>query len=369
MSPLEPGSRLGAYRIIRQLGAGGMGRVYEVEHAELKIRRALKVFTCESEHRELLRKRFAAEGRILADLRHQRIVRVYDFAVDDASGTPYFAMDYVVSPSGEPQTLEDACREGVDEERVAGWFRDICEGLAYIHSKGVIHRDISLDNILIDGEGRAVLSDFGVARIIGEDYRRRLEVTATMPFAPGERLSWGKGLYLAPEMKGGAEATPYTDAYALGVLLFRLLVGAWYTPDTRLDDALAGMDYNWAEVIGRLCDVDCTRRLGCGGIAGRAGLLRKSAAEPASVAGRVGLVIALVAALAAALAGTAVWRLRRSPSVPEASPVPPAAFTNAAAPRTDAVSPVYHIVDVTNYVSEKVYQVVTFTNFVERPAP
>ena len=82
MEPLQPDQRIGAYRIIRQLGAGGMGQVYEAEHVALGVRRALKVFSTESEHSEFLRKRFVAEGRILADLKHPRIVRVYDLVVD-----------------------------------------------------------------------------------------------------------------------------------------------------------------------------------------------------------------------------------------------------------------------------------------------
>ena len=90
MEELRPDQRIGAYRIIRQLGAGGMGRVYEAEHVALGVRRALKVFDTKSEHAEFLRKRFVAEGRILADLQHPRIVRVYDLVVDDDSGLAYF---------------------------------------------------------------------------------------------------------------------------------------------------------------------------------------------------------------------------------------------------------------------------------------
>jgi len=305
---LQPGQVLGAYRIVRPLGEGGMGRVYEAEHVGLKVRRALKVFSSESKHSEFLRKRFVAEGRMLADLHHPRVVRVYDFALDEATGAPYFAMDLVVSPLGVAQTLEDACRNGVDEDQVASWFRDICEGLGYIHSKGVVHRDVSLDNILIGRDGHAVISDFGIAKITGEDYRRQIDVTVTMALPVGEKLSMGKGLYMAPELKKGSEATPASDAYAVGVLLFRLLAGSWYTPETKLEDMLAGMEYNWAETISRLCAVDPRDRLPPEGVSAAAAGLRRQRASRCSrrrlaVSGLAAVVFVL-AVLTALLLGS-----------------------------------------------------------------
>jgi len=349
------GQLIGSYRIIRPLGTGGMGRVYEAEHVELKVRRALKYFATGSEHAELLRKRFVAEGRILADLQHPRLVRVYDFAIDESTGAPYFAMDLVLSPSGEPQTLQDACKSGVDEEQVAGWFRDICEGLGYIHAKGVVHRDISLDNILIGPDGHAVLGDFGIAKIIGEEYRRKLDLTVTMLLAGGERFSWGKGLYMSPEMTAGGEATPASDAYAVGVLLFRLLAGSWYTPDTRLDDALAGMDYNWAEVIARLCAKDTSVRLPAGGMSEAAALLHSTVRPPRYARWPWLALSSIVLAAAAALAIAMAIRKEAKPVVPTPEP-------------KKVTSEIYHIVDVplTNYVTEKVYQIIPVTNSVVR---
>ena len=300
---LAAGSVLGSYRIIRLLGEGGMGCVYEAEHVGLKVRRALKVFSTESEHGDFLRKRFVAEGRILADLQHPRIVRVYDFAVDEATGTPYFAMDLVVSPTGEPQTLEQACRDGVDEEQVAGWFRDICEGLGYIHGKGIVHRDISLDNILIDPEGRAVLTDFGIAKITGESYRRKIDVTVTMVLS-GEKLRMGKGLYMAPELKSGAPATMASDAYAVGVIVFRLLAGAWYTPHARLEDALAGLEcYDWSACLKGLLAKDPAQRVSLDeAVAALAPFRRRG-----QILNRVRVLVALMAIVVAGVVGGVAW--------------------------------------------------------------
>ena len=273
---LQSGQRIGAYRIIRQLGAGGMGQVYEAEHVALGARRALKVFSTESEHSEFLRKRFVAEGRILADLKHPRIVRVYDLVVDEDSGMAYFEMDLVLSPNGQPRTLADEQRDGVDEGKVAGWFKDICEGLAYIHSQGIVHRDMSLDNILIGPDGHAVITDFGIAKIIDDSYRRKIDVTVTMVAKDGSELRMGKGLYMAPELKEqGGKATFASDAYAVGVILFRLLSGSWYDVGTHLEDWLADFEYEWHPIIAQLCNADPEKRLGDGGIGVLSGTLRK----------------------------------------------------------------------------------------------
>ena len=265
---LRPGQRIDAYKIVRQLGVGGMGQVYEAVHVALGVRRALKVFSTESEHSEFLRKRFVAEGRILADLQHPRIVRVYDLVVDEDSGMAYFEMDLVLSPDGQSRTLADELQDGADEEKIAGWFKDICEGLAYIHSQGVVHRDISLDNILIGRDGRAVITDFGIAKIIDDSYRKKIDVTVTMVYKDGSEVRIGKERYMAPELKKpNGRASFATDAWALGVLLFRMLSGSWYDVGTRLEDWHADLKYDWHPVLLRLFNPEPKSRLGNGGIA------------------------------------------------------------------------------------------------------
>ena len=275
---LRPGQRIGAYRIVRQLGVGGMGQVYEAEHVALGVRRALKVFSTESEHSEFLRKRFVAEGRILADLQHPRIVRVYDLVVDEDSGMAYFEMDLVLSPDGQPRTLADELQNGAGEEKIVGWFKDICEGLAYIHSQGVVHRDISLDNILIGRDGRAVITDFGIAKIIDDSYRKKIDVTVTMVYKDGSEVRIGKERYMAPELKKpNGRASFATDSWALGVLLFRMLSGSWYDVGTRLEDWHADLKYDWHPVLLRLFNPEPENRLGTGGIAALPTLLKRKA--------------------------------------------------------------------------------------------
>ena len=103
-----PGKTIGAYRIVRALGHGGMAEVYEVENERLGARFALKAFTLDHGDVDFLRRRFSVEGRLLARLSHPRIVRVYDMDIDPASGIAYYVMDLVLDPSGCPRSLREA---------------------------------------------------------------------------------------------------------------------------------------------------------------------------------------------------------------------------------------------------------------------
>ena len=237
-----------------------MGAVYSAEHAALRLPCALKVFTADGAKKEFLRKRFLAEGRLLARLDHPRLVKVRDLAVDAASGAPYFAMDLVLDEDGEPCTLEDwRRRRKPDEAAIAAVYADLREGLEYLHAQGVVHRDLKLENVLIGRDGRAVISDFGVSRIFDEQLRREVSVTVT--FAADKATIMGSFGYLAPELKRGEPATPASDAYALGVLVFRLLTGVWYENDSAAMDLLAGFDESWTALLAQLLAEDPSKRL------------------------------------------------------------------------------------------------------------
>lgn len=260
---MKNGDEIGPYRIIRLLGQGGMGSVYEVEHRDLGVRYALKAFTCERSSNGFLRKRFLTEGKLLARLHHPRIVQVFDLAVDSGLGVPYFVMNLVLSPDGGPRTLEDLRKSGgVTEELALRWYTDLAEGLSYVHDNGVVHRDVKLENVLVDAEGHAVLSDFGVSRIFEERLRKDLRTTVTMVGIPGvdDRLIMGTKVYLAPEIRFGEKATPPSDWYALGVLMLRLLTGVWYGPDTDVDGLLAGFEVDWRSRLKPLLAIDPARR-------------------------------------------------------------------------------------------------------------
>ena len=257
---IATGRQIGSYRVGRLLGQGGMGAVYSAEHVALRVCRALKVFTADGAKKDFLRKRFLAEGRLLARLDHPRLVKVHDLAIDEKTGQPYFVMDLVLGRDGEPCTLEDWRRKArPDEAAVAAVYADLREGLTYLHAQDVVHRDIKLENVLIDRDGHAVLSDFGVSRIFDEGLRRELSITVT--FAVDHAPIMGSFGYLAPELKRGEAATAASDAYALGILVFRLLTGVWYEDDSMAMDLLAGFDEGWTDLLSRLLAEDPAKRL------------------------------------------------------------------------------------------------------------
>lgn len=271
---LKEGQIIGSYRVIRQLGSGGMAAVYEVEHVKLGVRYALKTFTLREGHVDLFRKRFSAEGKILARLSHPNLVRVIDLDFDEVLGAPYYVMDLILYKDGETHTLDDVEPGGADEERIHDWFRQICDALTYIHSKGIVHRDIKLNNILIASDGRIILSDFGISKVSDETLRSEVDVTKTMVTGMTEnsRLAMGTRGYMAPELLDGEEATAASDVYSLGVAFFRLLTNVWYDPclAPKADgESSVGMnsvkllepfEYRWVDVLPAMLDDNPAKR-------------------------------------------------------------------------------------------------------------
>ena len=270
---------IGGYRFVRLLGKGGMGAVYEAVGPD-GARRAVKVFTLDHGNRDFLLRRFQIEAQMLRQLGGEtafvrtgaRFVHVWDSGVED--GTPWFAMDLVLNAAGEPETLETARNAGgVDEATARRWFADLSATLAVFHARGIVHRDVKLENVLVDAGGHAVLADFGVSRIFDEDLRRRLDVTTTFVEGQttGTRPVMGTYFYLAPEVRAGRGVTPATDLYALGVLFFRFLTGMWYEPpttSTKVDggkatspfDLLLAFDPFWQTNLRRLLSDDPAMR-------------------------------------------------------------------------------------------------------------
>ena len=258
----EPGETIGAYRVVRLLGTGGMGAVYEVEHRELGVRYALKVFTRERGDVETLRKRFRAEGKALARLRHPNLVRVYDFGEDAERVLLYFVMDLVVGSDGAVRTLSDVEPGEADEQQLAKWYGELRAALEYIHSRGIVHRDFKPGNVLIDAQGNAVLSDFGISRFVDGGLREELGIETTAEIEKSDsRTVMGSVMFLAPEVRRGEDATPAADVYALGVTFYRLLTGIWYEPGPVADGFLAEFGEGWSKALRQLLSDDPASRL------------------------------------------------------------------------------------------------------------
>lgn len=204
---LAPATIVGPFRIERLIGRGGMGEVYLAARAEGFAQRvALKLLRPEAAGRAAL---FDAERALLASLEHPGIARLIDGGIA-ADGRPWMALEYV---KGEEIDGWCAAHEASIGTRL-GLFLEICDAVAYAHARLVVHRDLKPANILIDGEGRARLLDFGIARIVGEG---AVEGTMTQALLTPD--------YAAPEQLENGPTTVATDVYALGAVLFELLTG------------------------------------------------------------------------------------------------------------------------------------------------
>ena len=251
---LTSGQQIGTYRIIRLLGQGGMGAVYEVEHTQLGVHYALKAFTLENGHVDVLKNKFLTEGKVLARLHNPHLVHVFDLNFDEATGTPYFVMELVLSGDGRPRTLADVKTEDLDEDAIFQWFAELASVIDYIHAQGIVHRDIKLGNVLLASDGHVVLSDFGISRLFSQQLRSDVKAVTTMvsETVATSRLVMGTQGYIAPEVALGGEATPAADAYSLGVMFVYLLTGIWYEPGSKVFKLLETLEYRWIDVLPRL---------------------------------------------------------------------------------------------------------------------
>lgn len=248
---LSPGQKIGSYRVIRALGKGGMGEVYEVEHVRLGVHYALKTFVLDHGSVDLLKDRFLAEGKVLARLRHPGLARVVELDFDSASGLSYFVMDLVLGAKGEVRSLADVSPDDAEEPDLWRWFGQLCSALDYIHGKGIVHRDVKLGNVLVDADGNAVLSDFGISRYVDVGLRQQLGVggVGVRGAEVTRQLVLGTDAYLAPEVRLGRGAVPTSDAYSLGISFFRLLTGVWFEPREGIFDLLEGLEPHWKLVL------------------------------------------------------------------------------------------------------------------------
>jgi serine/threonine protein kinase len=205
------GKTLGQYRITEQLGKGGMAEVFKAFQPALNRYVAVKVLHPFVATEEGFLARFQREAQSVAALRHPHIVQVFDFG---SEGDLYFmVMEFVQGPTLKKRIAERTAHgDTFSPEEAARIIRQVAQALDYAHRKGMIHRDVKPANILLTGEGEAVLSDFGVARMMEGP---RYTLTGIM----------GTPDYMSPEQGMGQEVDARSDVYALGVVLYEMLTG------------------------------------------------------------------------------------------------------------------------------------------------
>ena len=204
------GSLIGPWRVLRELGRGGMGVVYLVERADgqYEQRAALKLMRASGDP-AALRRRFLRERQILAKLEHPHITRLLDGGVTTA-GEPYFALEYI---DGEPLLEHLASR--ADLATRLRLFLEICAAVQFAHRQLVVHCDIKPSNVLVNRDGQVKLLDFGIASMLGP-------ATAS---ADETQLHALTPAYAAPEQLRGESVTTATDVFALGAVLHEMLTG------------------------------------------------------------------------------------------------------------------------------------------------
>ncbi|MCJ7708968.1 MAG: protein kinase, partial [Anaerolineales bacterium] len=216
------GTTLGKYQILDRLGRGGMADVYEAYHARLDRHVAIKILHPHLIEGQDFLGRFEREAKAVASLKHPHIVQVFDF--DSQDDLHYIVMELVDGGSLRSR-FEELSRAGtrMPQKDALRILADVASAIDYAHGRGMLHRDVKPANVLLDHDGDACLSDFGIVRILSET---RFTTTGALIGTPQ---------YMSPEQGKGLPLTKATDLYSLGVVLYEMLTGrAPYDSDTPL---------------------------------------------------------------------------------------------------------------------------------------
>jgi len=320
------------YRIIRQLGAGAMGVVWEAEDRSLGRRVALKWIHPDGVADRERRARLQREARALAQLRHPNVVAVYD--VGKAGDELYLALELVVGTTARDWRSRPDRPAATPGEILALWCQ-VGAGLAAVHRAGIVHRDVKPDNVLVADDGRVLIGDFGLAT--GDLGDSALELTTS-----GQLL--GTPLYMAPEQLRGEAATAQSDQFALCVCLWEALAGrrpfiggsiaalavAMVTPPV-MPSGVAGVDRAVFAVLARGLDPDPARRW-----PDVTALVDALATRPSSGRRRVRLGIAVALVLGG---GAVTWQATWPASEPAPAPVGAALVAPAGAASLGVAAP------------------------------
>ncbi len=210
---IEAGAAFGRYEIVRELGRGGMGVVYLARDRHLTREVALKLLRGDDQGDAEVVERFQREARAAARLAHPHIVATFDVGI--AEGRHFLTMEVVAGGSVADRIDRSGRLAPPDAMRLVA---EAAEGVAYAHDHGIVHRDLKPENLLLDGQGRVKVSDFGLARLVAEDGGQRLTRTGAVMGTPA---------HMAPEQAEGDHARlgPASDVYSLGSVLYEAVTG------------------------------------------------------------------------------------------------------------------------------------------------
>lgn len=209
MDNVQPGQMLGQYRIINQVGEGGMATVYKAYHAGTDRYVAVKVLPPEFARSASFKGRFQQEARLIASLEHPHILPIHD--VGESDGVHFFVMRFL-----DTGTLTNRMAAGqLSLAEIDKLFSQITDALGYAHQRGIVHRDIKPSNVLIDSRGDVFLTDFGIAKIL-EGGSSKFTTTGAITGTPA---------YMSPEQAQGDAVDQRSDIYSLGIVLYEMLTG------------------------------------------------------------------------------------------------------------------------------------------------
>ena len=220
MDTIQPGQMLGPYRIINQVGRGGMATVYKAYQPSVDRYVAVKVLPSQLAESREFATRFQQEARIIARLEHPHILPVFDYGESD--GVAYFVMRFM-----DAGTLKEKMIEGrpLPLDVIDKLFTQLAEALSYAHSRGVVHRDLKPANVLIDSHENIFLTDFGIAKLLESASPRLTQTDAIM----------GTPAYISPEQAQGNPVDQRSDIYSLGIILYEMVTGSVpFTAETPL---------------------------------------------------------------------------------------------------------------------------------------
>jgi len=353
-----------------------MGVVYLAEHTDLETRYALKILPEELSKNPEFINRFHREARVMANLRHPNIVRVVNFGHEE--DTYFLVMDFVEGPDGEPFTLADYLVRHKDqrpEKEIRQMVLQICQALEYAHSyegettsgqryRGVIHRDLKPANILLDNKNNIKVADFGLAKVLGDDYvKNQVEKSIAQSISLGKRFPDGSlaeagtrfedpsdlrktsagallGTYdfMSPEQKRGGSVDKRSDIYALGIVIYQMLtgkkpLGAFKYP-TQINKKLPPV---WDEIVRKCLQEDPAERFST--VEEISSLLEKKAAPGwRGIVLTIGIIVALLVGVGGVyhFVGSRKSAVKQAPAVSETTKVIDEPQPETSAPETKA---------------------------------